>query len=435
MIGLSQTLAGFFHPETTELMPPMRILNYSEEIREDLDVVLAQKRILFFASFEHEMCEHVFGSLKQTLSTLRTIDERLHTIGPDGIKSRIFLLTQFLSSYIFEYETKYVGFMKGPWNPNLSPEERDRNWPELGDAAKTLTLLHLLFQRVWENFDSLALRENVSFSVEQRTHDNSTHSVRNRRLCSTCGWDLNYYKRVRCPYAIPKCPSFDPSDTILSTYASDAVHVRVAGSFSGWQEVPLEQFEYGHWAVRLPLRPGFHQYKFIIDGVWLTDPVNPHIQRDDLGNTNSVRFVEGKQDGKYEFGAHQCEVTENDFVTVRFSHDPADRRSLYRLELLRRSPSNTLDTGTINASCGVSIWGASGGITEAILRYNSFTLAFDDVTVREMGGFRNVLIHFFLADNELTKIRDGLRMVFRGCSYYREDWETEARDQGHTENR
>ncbi|MGZ3874866.1 MAG: hypothetical protein ACXVJD_18240 [Mucilaginibacter sp.] len=56
-----------------------------------------------------------------------------------------------------------------------------------------------------------------------------------------------------------------------------AKNVFIAGDFNDWKpdEYSLEKTS-GGWALRLDLPAGNYQYKFIVDGEWLTDPANPH---------------------------------------------------------------------------------------------------------------------------------------------------------------
>lgn len=77
--------------------------------------------------------------------------------------------------------------------------------------------------------------------------------------------------------------------------APNAQHVSLAGSFNDWQaDGPqlTRNAETGTWTGTVPLRPGEHQYMFVIDGtVWIPDP-GAHAQVDDgFGQTNSVIVV------------------------------------------------------------------------------------------------------------------------------------------------
>lgn len=57
--------------------------------------------------------------------------------------------------------------------------------------------------------------------------------------------------------------------------APHANDVRVTGSFLGWDAAgrPLHRTEHG-WQAELPLGHGDHEYKFVVDGRWMPDPVN-----------------------------------------------------------------------------------------------------------------------------------------------------------------
>ncbi len=61
----------------------------------------------------------------------------------------------------------------------------------------------------------------------------------------------------------------------FSCHAPDAKAVFVAGSFNNWKPdvIPLHpHLKTGDWYVTLPLPPGHHEYKFVIDGVWCSEP-------------------------------------------------------------------------------------------------------------------------------------------------------------------
>jgi len=70
--------------------------------------------------------------------------------------------------------------------------------------------------------------------------------------------------------------------------APEATNVRLAGSFTEWQpEYTLHETAPGVWAVLVPLRPGVHDYSFVIDeGEWRPDPVAPQVD-DGFGGRNS----------------------------------------------------------------------------------------------------------------------------------------------------
>ena len=60
----------------------------------------------------------------------------------------------------------------------------------------------------------------------------------------------------------------------ISCHAPDASAVFVGGTFNGWKPdaTPLERKPDGAWAATLPLPPGRHEFKLIVDGQWCCAP-------------------------------------------------------------------------------------------------------------------------------------------------------------------
>lgn len=57
-------------------------------------------------------------------------------------------------------------------------------------------------------------------------------------------------------------------------YASNVV---LAGSFNNWKPEELVMQRDGNgWMLSVALAPGNYEYKFIVDGKWMTDPLNPY---------------------------------------------------------------------------------------------------------------------------------------------------------------
>jgi hypothetical protein len=73
---------------------------------------------------------------------------------------------------------------------------------------------------------------------------------------------------------------------------TDAREVVLAGSFNDWNEKALRMLPTATgWVIDLPLMPGRHRYKFIVDGRWTTDPANRRVETDAQGKESSVIFV------------------------------------------------------------------------------------------------------------------------------------------------
>lgn len=78
----------------------------------------------------------------------------------------------------------------------------------------------------------------------------------------------------------------------LHGYA-DAAQVAVAGTFNNWSPTanPMRYLD-GLWLTEVSLPPGKHQYRFIVDGNWISDPHNPDNVDDGEGHLNSIVIVD-----------------------------------------------------------------------------------------------------------------------------------------------
>ena len=69
-----------------------------------------------------------------------------------------------------------------------------------------------------------------------------------------------------------------------------AMNVQLTDSFNGWNDstIPMN-WKNGAWRTRIRLRPGEYRYKFVVDGIWISDPRNSNVKTDD--NLNSVIVI------------------------------------------------------------------------------------------------------------------------------------------------
>ncbi len=68
----------------------------------------------------------------------------------------------------------------------------------------------------------------------------------------------------------------------FSCHAPEAKAVFVAGTFNDWKRdaTPLHiHLPNVKWTVTLPLPPGRHEYKFVVDGQWCCEPGCEHEYR------------------------------------------------------------------------------------------------------------------------------------------------------------
>jgi hypothetical protein len=77
---------------------------------------------------------------------------------------------------------------------------------------------------------------------------------------------------------------------VTFTFAADRLlgSVAVAGTFNSWRgdASPLRQGDAGRWQTTLPVSPGRHLYKYVLDSAeWVPDPANPWVSEDGQGNS------------------------------------------------------------------------------------------------------------------------------------------------------
>jgi len=72
-----------------------------------------------------------------------------------------------------------------------------------------------------------------------------------------------------------------------------AKQVAVAGDFNDWKPElsPLVQIGNGRWVGDLSVKPGRHEYLFVVDGQWLPDPNARENVQNPFGGKNSVLIV------------------------------------------------------------------------------------------------------------------------------------------------
>lgn len=75
--------------------------------------------------------------------------------------------------------------------------------------------------------------------------------------------------------------------------AANAEEVCLVGNFNRWTvcETPLERVEPNLWRVKVVLSEGRHEYMFVVDGQWRTDPAASFHVDDGFGNQNAVVYL------------------------------------------------------------------------------------------------------------------------------------------------
>ena len=72
-----------------------------------------------------------------------------------------------------------------------------------------------------------------------------------------------------------------------------AANVCIAGSFNDWHSsaTPMVSMGDGRWAKELVLSPGTYEYRFIVDGEWVTDEGGREVVSNPFGSRNTLLHV------------------------------------------------------------------------------------------------------------------------------------------------
>lgn len=105
--------------------------------------------------------------------------------------------------------------------------------------------------------------------------------------------------------AVPALAGVAPGDggVLFTHLAPDAQAVFLAGEFNGWDAtaLPMTRGDDGVWSITVALKPGDHEYKFVVDGQWVEDADNPRRKADPFGGFNSLVSI--GDDGRPEVAA------------------------------------------------------------------------------------------------------------------------------------
>jgi chromosome partitioning protein len=84
-------------------------------------------------------------------------------------------------------------------------------------------------------------------------------------------------------------PAPDAAEVVFSIHAPQAKKVYVVADFNNWKvgQAPMEKVKSsGVWKLSMPLKKGAYEYKFFVDGEWVTDPGNPRTKSNELGENS-----------------------------------------------------------------------------------------------------------------------------------------------------
>ncbi len=96
-------------------------------------------------------------------------------------------------------------------------------------------------------------------------------------------------------------PKSEPLGIVFTYKNMDARSVSVAGSFNGWNKTQHEMHmnDNGIWSIRIPIPKGTYNYKFFVDNLWISDPMNKNTGYDELGQlVSTIKVTDDFIDGK-----------------------------------------------------------------------------------------------------------------------------------------
>ena len=91
-----------------------------------------------------------------------------------------------------------------------------------------------------------------------------------------------------------KCDAKEPAKKAVTftVHAEKGKAVYLAGCFNDWNPTGKKMtFKAGVYSATVKLAPGEYQYKFIIDGEWQLDRLNPVAVYNEFGSQNNVLVV------------------------------------------------------------------------------------------------------------------------------------------------
>lgn len=95
------------------------------------------------------------------------------------------------------------------------------------------------------------------------------------------------------PAVLAQAPKATEPRTVTVNFAllkPDAKQVLLCGEFNAWSRsaTPMKRHHEGRWETTVALVPGRYQYKFIVDGEWIPDPLAHENVWNYHGTLNSV---------------------------------------------------------------------------------------------------------------------------------------------------
>jgi 1,4-alpha-glucan branching enzyme len=88
-------------------------------------------------------------------------------------------------------------------------------------------------------------------------------------------------------------PQVSEVEVTLEFHDPNPVSVFVAGAFNHWVSTttPMTRSAKGRWSLQLRLPPGRYEYRLVVDGAWMADPLAQESVPNPFGGANSILHV------------------------------------------------------------------------------------------------------------------------------------------------
>ena len=95
------------------------------------------------------------------------------------------------------------------------------------------------------------------------------------------------------PRKSSKKPSPETKNVRFELFAPEAKAVSLTGDFNDWDvnSLPMKRDRQGTWKASVKLKPGRHEYRFWVDGVWQDDPSAQERVSNPFGGHNCIIMV------------------------------------------------------------------------------------------------------------------------------------------------
>ncbi len=210
----------------------------------------------------------------------------------------------------------------------------NKNWTgnQLSEVSKTYNLDSVLLSLALKS-DNNILYDSILWHIRKISSDiiELSKDFQKNSYSAISKDDLNYilFSTIPSVVDIEQNPAFGINDFKSKNtfrYSNGEAFFRIAnfknskkiifsGSFNNWStsQDEMTKTDTG-WIINLPLKPGKHTYKLIVDGKWQTDPGNKIKENDNDGNTNSVVYCPN-----YTFSLKGFENSKKVFLSGSFN--------------------------------------------------------------------------------------------------------------------